>query len=60
MNPLYFYVGAVVILTAILLAAMLLQIRPTRPCPSCNSRVELSKRRCTACGYEFSPIRLSR
>ena len=60
MSPLAVYLSAIIILTAILLAAMMLQIRPTRPCPLCRSRVELSKRRCTACGYEFAPIRLSR
>jgi hypothetical protein len=59
-NPVLIYFGAIVVLTAILLAAMMLQIRPTRPCPQCASRVELSKRRCTNCGYEFAPIRLGR
>jgi predicted amidophosphoribosyltransferase len=59
-NLLPFFIGAIVVLTAIPLGAMLLQIRPTRPCPLCNSRVELSARRCKACGYEISPIRLSR
>ena len=60
MNPLFIYAGAILILTAILIAAALMQIRPTRRCPTCHTRVDLTRRRCQACGYDFSPVRMTR
>jgi uncharacterized protein YlaI len=60
MSPVLIYFAAIGVLTLILLGAMALQLRPTRPCPQCGSRVDISKRRCTACDYEFTPVRLSR
>jgi predicted amidophosphoribosyltransferase len=60
MDPLFIYVGAVIVLLGILIAAAMMQIRPQRPCPTCGTRVDLDKRRCNTCGYDFSPVRLSR
>ena len=60
MSPLVIYVGAVVVLLAILVAAGMMQIRPQRPCPTCGTQVDLDKRRCSTCGYDFSPVRLTR
>ena len=60
MNPLFIYIGAVAVLLAILIAAAVTQIRPTRKCPRCNSRVDMTQRRCRICGYDFAPVRQTR
>jgi hypothetical protein len=33
---------------------------PVRPCHRCERRVPISARTCRYCGYEFSPVRMSR
>jgi hypothetical protein len=60
MNPLFIYMGAIGLLLAILIAVAIIQIRPTRPCPQCDTRVDMTQRRCKFCGYDFSPVRQTR
>jgi hypothetical protein len=52
--------GAIGLLLAILIAVAIIQIRPTRPCPQCDTRVDMTQRRCKFCGYDFSPVRQTR
>jgi predicted amidophosphoribosyltransferase len=58
MSPLVIFVGTLVLLTLIVCATMLFQFRPTRRCPRCESRVDLSRWRCPICGYEFQHVKL--
>ena len=47
-------------LTGLLLLVAALHRSPSRPCYQCGRRVPISARVCRYCGYEFSPVRMSR
>jgi predicted amidophosphoribosyltransferase len=47
-------------LIGLLIAVSLLYRAPTRPCHQCQSRVQLGRRVCPDCGYDFEPVRFSR
>jgi hypothetical protein len=57
-SPLLIFLGTLVVLTLILCGTLLLQFRPTRRCPQCDSRVDISRWRCRVCGYEFTRVNL--
>jgi hypothetical protein len=59
LTPLSFGLGAVA-LTGLLVLVAALHRTPSRPCYQCGRRVPISARVCRYCGYEFSPVRMSR
>jgi hypothetical protein len=52
--------GAVLLVTALLIAVSILYRHPTRQCHHCGRRVRLDQRTCRHCGYDFEPIRTTR
>ena len=54
MGPLAIYISMVVALIALSLAVRIWRHTPTRKCHLCDSAVELGRRRCQVCGYEFA------
>ena len=53
MNPLYIYVGFVVVLLALSITVRIWRHHPTRKCHLCGAQVELGKGRCQVCNYRF-------
>jgi hypothetical protein len=59
LSPISFGLAAVG-LTGLLIVVAALHRTPSRPCHRCGRRVPISARVCRYCGYEFSPVRMSR
>jgi len=53
MEPLAIYIAAVTVLLFASIAVGIWKHTPTRRCHLCDARVELGRRRCQVCGYEF-------
>ncbi len=54
MNPLYIYIGLVVVLLALSITVRIFRHTATRKCHLCGVQVELGKGRCQVCGYQFA------
>jgi hypothetical protein len=52
-NPLYVYIGFVVILIAFSIGVRIFRHTATRKCHLCGSQVELGRGRCQVCNYRF-------
>ena len=53
MNPLYIYIGFVVILIAFSIGVRIFRHTATRKCHLCGALVELGRGRCQICSYRF-------
>ena len=53
MNPLYVYIGFVVILIAFSIGVRIYRHTAMRKCHLCGSMVELGRQRCPTCDYRF-------
>ena len=54
MGPLAIYISVVVALIALSIAVRIWRHHPTRKCHLCGAQVELGRRKCQVCGYEFA------
>jgi hypothetical protein len=52
-SPLLIYIGAMLIVGAVGVVAVIIHRPPTRVCPQCDNRVPLSANGCKWCGYRF-------
>jgi hypothetical protein len=52
-GPLAIYISTIGLLLLMSIAVMIWKHTPTRKCHLCGAQVELGRRRCQACGYEF-------
>jgi transposase len=53
-GPLAIYISVVVALIALSITVWILRHTPTRKCHLCGAQVEIGRRRCQVCGYEFA------
>ena len=53
MSPLAIYLSVVIVVLLLGIAVRIWKYAPTRMCHLCNARVEIGRRRCQVCGYEF-------
>jgi predicted amidophosphoribosyltransferase len=53
LGPLAIYVSTVAVLLLLSIAVRIWKHTPTRKCHLCGAQVELGRRRCQVCGYEF-------
>jgi hypothetical protein len=52
-GPLAIYISVIAILLLFSIAVRIWKHAPTRKCHLCGAKVELGRRRCQVCGYEF-------
>ncbi len=53
MNPVYIYLGFVVLLIGFSIGVRVYRHVVTRKCHLCGGQVELGRQRCPACNYRF-------